>query len=146
MAKEATKESVKKTSADDLEKKVQELEKQKAELQALLAEGDEGALKRVAKYAGVDPEAIVSKETTPVEELVEVEMGTHEVRINGEVFRGKVTVARSVAQVLNQAIGDRRMRLLRELTGSDHLVETLAGGAVRSRVVGQINELGEKIG
>lgn len=118
-----------------------------AELEAKLAEGDEAALKRVAKAAGIDAQEVLDHEDrarTPKEALVEVDLGPHEVNVNGRIFRGKVEVPHSVAQVLNQAVGDKRMRHLRELVGKDYLVESLNGVHV-SRVIGQINEHGERI-
>lgn len=138
MAKEDSKKQDKTPSIEDLQKQIEDLK-------AKLVEGEEGALKRVAKHMGVDPSEVADKETTPVDDLVEVDMASHIVPINGTTYRGVVQVPRAVAQVIHQAIGDKRMRLLREMTGKDYVMEEVAGGRLRAKVVGQVNAYGEKI-
>jgi phage gpG-like protein len=139
------KEEVKKISVEELQKRLEQLEKEKADMQAKLVEGEEAALRRVAKAMKVDADEILEREKKPVDQLVEVDLGRHRVNINGQVYTGQMTVSRSTAQVLQQAVGDKRMRLLREKFGKDHLVEEVVGMGLRSRVIGQVNEYGEQV-
>lgn len=144
MAKKAVQEETKETPVADLS--VEQMAKKIAELEAMLATSDEEKLKRVCRAMNVDYQDIVKKETTPVGMMVEMDMGAHQANINGKIYRGRVIVAVETARVLQQVIGDRRMRLLREMIGKDYLIEMLQDGTSNVRVVGQVNEYGEKIG
>lgn len=141
---EAKENLVEKQSTSDLS--IEELKKKLSELEDLVASSDEEKLKRVCRAMKVDYQDIVTKETTPVATMVEMDMGVHQVTINGTVYRGKTTVNVETARVLQQAIGDRRMRLLKEMIGKDYMIEMLQDGTSNVRIVGEVNQYGEKVG
>lgn len=145
MAKEAVKKVSIQEIEDDIQSKLEAAQKELADLKAKLAEGDEAALRRVSKSLGVDADEVLKKETTAVDTLVEIDLGVHQVYLNGTTYYGKRTVSLATARVIQQAIGDRRMRLLREKFGKDHLVEEVAGRGLTVREIGRVNEYGEKI-
>lgn len=116
------------------------------ELEAKIAGGEEAALKRVCLALNVRPEEVSAREAANPRAGMRVRCFVHfPVRINMHVYQGDVTVPYDVFQVIQQALGDRRMRLLSELTGNNYILKELAGGGFAPQLVGKINDAGEKI-
>lgn len=139
----------KKTDPVDTIKEMAETDKDKriAELEALVRAGEERALERVTKALNLDSESIRMAEasrTSKAEPLIRMWVQT-EVMVNGTKYLGDITVPLSTSRVIQQAIGDRRMRLLRELTGNNYILEELRGGGFAPRLVGQVDVNGERM-
>ena len=65
----------------------------------------------------LDPKEVEEKEAAKPKEQPMVRCFVHyPVRINDRVYQGHVTVPYDTFGVIQQALGDRRQRLLRELT------------------------------
>lgn len=127
-------------------------EKTKTELQteldaanAKVAEGEEAALKRVCEALKIDPKDLEAKDVVPVKEDQIQCFVSYPVNINGTVYRGKVTVSKSTFEVLQQAMGDRKMRLLRETVGSNYQLQAILEGGFAPKLVGQYDSSGERI-
>lgn len=127
-------------------KPAQSSEERIAELEAKIREAEEGALSRVCKALGVEPDQVKGAEKPKKQEQLRRMFVRNPVSINGKKYQGDVTVPLSVARVLDQSIGDRRMRLVREQTGNDYILEELGGTGFQPRLVGQVDVTGEKIG
>lgn len=125
----------------------EDLKKRIAELEAKVAAGEEAALERVCKAMGTTSKEIKETEVTEKEPepIIECWVPTP-VRVNMTIYQGKVQVPKSTFHVIQQALGDRRMRLLRELTGNNYILEELIGGqGFAPRLVGKVDITGEKI-
>lgn len=116
------------------------------ELEAKIAAGEEAALARVCKALGVEPEDIEKAEAPKAPKKMIRMFVRNPVNVNGTVYQGDVTVAIDTARVLQQAVGDRQNRLIREMTGNNYILEELQGGGFSPRLVGKIDETGERIG
>lgn len=116
-----------------------------ASLEAKVKSGEEGALSRVCKAMGVEPDAVTAKEADKKPEVMVRCFVMTEVKINGRTYHGDVTVPHSTFEVLSQAVGDRRMRHLRELTGNNYMLKELASGGLAPHVVGKVDASGERI-
>ena len=116
---------------DDRDKRI-------AELEAKVRDGEEASLSRVCKAMGIDPSSIKAAEAAKAAKPKEamISMFVHyPVNVNGTIYRGQVTVPYGTFQVISQALGDRRMRILRELTGNNYILQ-----------VGEVNAEGDRIG
>jgi hypothetical protein len=101
---------------------------------------EEEALKRVCKAGNVKYEEVLASEKREANDpLVDVNLGKHVVKINGEIFSGNVRVKRSVAEVLIHLAGTRKMRLLREKIANKGEVD-LISGSIRTRIVGTVGD------
>lgn len=120
-----------------------ELEALQAEIQELKAKvlaGEEGALARVTKALGVTPETVKAVEAVESEPEVRMFVQTP-VRVNMHVYHGHVQVKLSTARVIQQAIGDRRTRLINELTHNKYQLQELMSGGYASRLVSRETKL-----
>lgn len=115
-----------------------------AELEAKVAAGEEAALQRVCKAMGIDPKAIEAAKPAKPEPQITCFVGTP-VHINGNQYLGKVTVPYGVFEMLQEMLGKRRQRLLRELTGNNYILKELQSGGMAPVLVGQVDEVGDKI-
>lgn len=131
-------------STGDATLSTESLQAKIAELEAKVQEGEEAALKRVCSALNVSPEEVKTEERKEPEAMIEYFV-PHDVRINDRIYRGKVTVPYSVFRVLSQAIGDRRTRITRELTGNNYLLEGDKYGAFAPKVVGKVGLQGEPV-
>lgn len=131
------------------EMEASEKDKRIADLEAKLRGLEEKALERVCAAMGLDATDIKTAEgRRPAKAVKEPRVRMfvqNEVNINGEKYIGDITVPLSTSRVIQQAIGDRRMRLLRELTGNNYILQELAGGGFAPRLVGQIDINGEQM-
>lgn len=124
------------------------LKKELEELKAKVAAGEEESLKRVCKAMNVSYEDVAKNEEiakSREEDLIEFDIGRHRVNINGKVFTGKCRCSASVKEVIDQAVGDTRMRHMREKFGNDYEINAVAGMASAPRIVGRVNEHGEML-
>lgn len=126
-------------SREDLQAKIKELE-------AKVAAGEEAAMKRVCKALDINPDTIkpTNVTTKAAEPIISCYVPTP-VRVNMNVYHGKVEVPASTFQVIQQALGDRRMRLLKELTGNKYVLQELVTGGYAPRLVEQYNAEGDRI-
>ncbi len=127
----------------------EELQEEIKALKAKVAAGEEAALKRVCEALNVSKEEVEKAELTgisekPAEAIIRCFVATP-VRVNMTVYHGWVDVAKSTFGVIQQAIGDRRMRLLRELTSSKYVLDELCGPAGAPRLVERLDASGERI-
>lgn len=132
------------TPAEEVEALKNELE----ELKAKVAAGDEESLKRVCKAMNVSYDEVVEKEVASKgreEDLIEFDIGRHRVNINGTIYTGKIRCAASVKEVIDQAVGDTRMRHMREKFGNDYQIAAVAGTVTAPKIVGRVNEHGEQL-
>lgn len=140
-------EEVKQESSQvDAEKEA--LKKELEEAKAKLAEKDDESLKRVCKATGIDYQEVVEKEVQAKdkeEDLIEFDIGRHRVNINGKIYTGKVRCSRSTKEVIDQAVGDTRMRHMREKFGNDYEINSLTMHASGPKIVGRVNEHGEEV-
>lgn len=124
-------------------------DKRIAELEAKLRDSEEKALKRVCTALGVDPDEVKTAETRkptkPISKAAIRMWVANEVNVNGIKYVGDVTVPLDTARVIMQAIGDRRQRILRELTGNNYILQELQGGGFAPKLVGQVDAQGEII-
>ena len=133
--------------SQDLKDRIAKLEADLKEKEARLAEGEEGAMKRVCAALDIDVKDVAPKDVKKKEPEMIVECFVNTpVRINQTIYQGLVKVPHSVFCVLSQAMGDRRMRILRELTGNNYLIQELAGGGRVAKVVGTVGLNGERVG
>lgn len=148
VAVKAPKKPVKKPAAKvDFSAKIKELEAKLAAQEAKLAAGEEAALARVCKAMDLEPSEVKSKEDAkPVKEDMVRCFVHYPVRINSNVYVGHVTVPYSTFRVIQQALGDRRQRLLRELTGSNYILRELETGGYAPHKVGEVGMEGERTG
>ena len=116
-------------------------EEREAQVKALTVEAEEHALARVCAAMGIDPKRLKEKESEKPKQMIEMHVQT-EVLVNGKRYVGRVVVDYELSKVLGQAIGDRRMRLLRELTGSKYIIDELSNGTPAPRLVEQTTEDG----
>lgn len=128
----------------DHKARIAELE---AKLKDIDKQSEESALTRVCKAMGINEEEIKEKEKALVEENPQmVRMWvTTPVNVNGKKYEGDITVRLDTARVIQQAIGDRRMRLLRELTGNNWVLQELQNGGFAPRLISQVDATGERI-
>lgn len=134
----------KKKEVDAVEPTTEALQNRIKELEAKLAAGEEAALKRVCKALDVDPASL----RDPAPEQEEVMISCHvpfAVNVNGMKYVGKCVVKKSTFHVIQQAIGDRYMRRLRELTGTDYVLKELGTGSFVPHVVGKVDQTGERV-
>lgn len=110
------------------------LEKKVAELEAKVIGGEEAAMSRVCRALNVDPEMIRDEKPKVKERMIRCEVPMM-VNINGTKYIGIVEVPESVYQVIAQAVGDRRNRLLRELTADKVILHAIGGGEFRPVVL-----------
>lgn len=115
-----------------------ELKEKIANLEEKVKAGEDAALERVCKALKIEPEEVEAEEAKPRKPQKMVRMYVpHEVNINLKAYKGNVEVPSDVAEVLHQAIGARRSRLLKELTGKDYMIEGEGGNY---REIGQAGE------
>lgn len=123
-----------------------ETQKRIKELEDLIRNSEEQALERVCKAMGIDPNDIKKAEVKKTERSQMVRMFVHyPVRVNSNIYQGDVTIPLDTSRVIQQALGDRRMRLLRELTGNNYILKELQGGGWAPQLIGQIGIDGERI-
>jgi hypothetical protein len=134
---------MKKEEIQQAKKTADQYEKEIEELKAKVMAGENAALDRVCKAMNIDPESLKTQEPKK-EDIIRLDVN-HPVYINGKEFFGTVEVPKSVAEVIQQALGDRRSRILRELTGTNYKIESIAGGGFAGRKVGEIGMDGETI-
>lgn len=127
------------TEQKDLHARIQELE-------AKILAGEQAALERVCKAMGVSTTEVTAKEAAAPKPERMIRLFVHyPVNVNGRVYKGDVTVPYPTFQVISQALGDRRTRLLRELTGNNYMLKELEAGVWAPTLVGKIDETGERI-
>lgn len=113
----------------------------------LKKQAEEAAFDRVCRALGVNPNEVreAEKVRAQAEEVLEYDIGSTVVWINGVAYSGQGKAPRGVVEVLLHAAGTRRMRLLREKIGHDYLLQEIAGGGFGSKLIGKVNEEGEKL-
>jgi hypothetical protein len=121
-----------------------ELEKQILELQAkaksdkIKAEKD--AVEKVCAAVGVDPSELEGMKPKAPERIVELDIGSQCVTINGLDYRGRFKVPAVIAETILMIAGAARERKLKEKVGRDMEIIQLATGAISSRQIGQAEE------
>jgi hypothetical protein len=131
VAKGAAAEKLDQPQIEALEAKNKALEAELDALRIKVVAGEEAALARVSKALGVDAEGVKLREAANAAKAPEEEVKMFvqtPVRINGRVYHGHVQCALSVARVLHQAVGDRRQRIMNELTHNKYQLRELMGG------------------
>lgn len=114
--------------------------KSKEEALAAKEQAEEHAVESVCKALGVSPEDIAAEEErkkTQVE-MMEYDLGPMVVYINGVEFKGRGIATRAVVECLMHMAGEKRMRELRAKVGNNSEIIQLAGGSIRSRLIGQV--------
>lgn len=119
------------------------LEAKIKELEAKVAQGEEGALARVCAAMDLEVPEVKAKEPKK-EMMIRVDV-TYPVNINGRRYLGIEEVPYSVFQVISQALGDRKQRILRELTGNNYILRDIQGGGQAPQIVGAIGMNGEPV-
>ncbi len=105
----------------------EELQEEIKALKAKVAAGEEAALKRVCEALNVSKEEVEKAELTGISE------------------KPAEAIIRCFVATPVRAIGDRRMRLLRELTSSKYVLDELCGPAGAPRLVERLDASGERI-
>lgn len=102
-------------------------------------EAIEKAVEIVAKKMGVSKKELdeLEKLKTKKSEMVEYDIGSNVVHINGQPYTGRGRVKREIAEVLMHAAGSRRMRLLNEMVRNSYELQQLAGGGFSTKLVSQ---------
>lgn len=117
-----------------------------SELEGKIRDGEDAALTRVCKALKVDPEDVKTSEAKQGEPELLVRMHVRTpVRVNTKIYHGMVEVPHSTFMVIAQAIGDRTMRHIRELTGDIYHLKELTSGVFAPQLVGKIGADGERI-
>jgi hypothetical protein len=117
-----------------------ELEALKKELEATkakAAQAEEAALDKISKMVGLDPASIKAAEelSSAKEDLMEVNLGSQVVHVNGIEYKGIVRGPRNFIEGLVSLAGNARQRKLEEKIGKNNEVIALASGGISSRVV-----------
>lgn len=144
-AKPAKKKKAPSAKQDALLKRVAELEAKLKAADADKAKQEEAALERVCKAMKIDPNAVKATETKGPDQRVIRLFVNHPVRINDRVYHGHVEVPYAIFEVIAQALGARRQRILGELTGHNYILQEIDGGGWAPRLVGRIGLDGEAV-
>lgn len=114
------------------------------ELEAKVAEGEEGAMKRVCKALKIDEEEVIAEEAKKPEDIIRFHC-PYPVGINGREYFGLVEAPLSIYRSIQHTLSVRRQRILNETIGNDHLIKEINGGGFKAEVVSRINDIGEKV-
>lgn len=114
------------------------------ELEARVAAGEEAALARVCKALNIDPATVNATKDAEPEQMIRCFV-SNPIHINGKAYSGDVTVPYGVFEMLQEMLGKRRQRLLRELTGNNYMLTELQGGGMTPVLVGKVDATGERI-
>lgn len=129
---------VKEATNEDLQARIKELE-------AKNREGEEAVLERVCKAMGVGAAEVKAKEAAKPDERI-IELFVHyPVNVNGTVYQGKVRVSYDTFRVISQSLGNRKDRILKELTGNNYVLQEIQGVGYAPKLVSTINDAGERI-
>ncbi len=128
---------------DEQKKDQSALEARIKELEAKVADGEEGALKRVCSAMGLDVPEVKAKEPKD-EMMIRVDV-TYPININGRIYRGIETVPYPVFQMISEMLGKRKMRILGELTGNNYILRDIQGGGQAPHIVGAVGLDGEAV-
>jgi high-affinity K+ transport system ATPase subunit B len=105
-------------------------------LKKIQDEATDKAFRELCKLQGVDPDALKKQSALQekAEEIIEYDIGTLEVQINGLAYRGKGEGPRGLVEQIMHAAGSKRMRLIREAISHEGIIEQVAGGGFVSRI------------
>lgn len=129
-------------STDELQARIRELEER-------VRAGEQAAMDRVCKALNINPNEIAEKERARKSHEPEpmCKMWVHyPVRVNMKVYIGDTTVPLSTARVIQQALGDRRQRILAESIGSVYALKEINSGQFAPRLVSQTTIEGDQAG
>lgn len=120
----------------------EQLKAQIAALEASLKHAKDEAFDEMARALGQDPaklRAAAAGKAKHEGEEYEIDLGVHEVYINGHPYSGVVRGSYALCEQLASLAGNKRNRILNEKIGNQGVVDMLNSG-IRTRIVGKLEE------
>lgn len=123
-----------------LQAKLEAAEQAKAEAISAKEKAEDHAVESVCKALGVSPADIKAEEERKkvAADMMEYDLGPMIVMINGHEYKGQGIATRAVVEMLMHMAGEKRMREIRAKVGNNSEIIQMAGGTIRSRLVGQV--------